>query len=83
MMFSILVYLIRSALNLTVFYGFFLLVTRRSSHFRFNRAALLVGTALCLLLPLLPMHTAGPSLLDSLPSESASGNVDTEGATES
>ena len=82
MMFSILVYLIRSALNLTVFYGFFLLVTRRSSHFRFNRAALLVGTALCLLLPLLPMHTAGPSLLDSLPSESASGNVDTEGATE-
>lgn len=75
-----LIYLIRSALCLMVFYAFFLLVTRRSTHFRFNRAVLLLGTVLCLVLPLLPMHTAGPTLLDTLPA--TSGEVVAEAATE-
>ena len=68
---AFIIYLVRSALYLTVFSAFFLLVTRRSKHFHFNRAVLLSGTVLCLVLPLLPVHTAGPTLLDTLPSAPA------------
>ena len=41
---AFIIYLVRSALYLTVFSAFFLLVTRRSKHFHFNRAVLLSGT---------------------------------------
>jgi len=61
-----LTYLLRSALYLTVFYTFFLLVLRRSSAFRFNRFVLLVGTVVCLLLPLLHVEINGPTLYSEL-----------------
>ena len=41
-----LLYMARASLYLAIFYAFYLLVMRRTSLFRFNRAALLLGTAL-------------------------------------
>ena len=52
-----LLYLLRASLYLAIFYAFYLLVMRRTSLFRFNRIALLVGTVVCHLLPLLPLRT--------------------------
>ena len=57
MMTPFLLYLLRASLYLALFYAFFLLVMRRTSLFRFNRAALLAGTVICHLLPLLPLRT--------------------------
>lgn len=53
-----LLYIVRSGLYLAVFYAFYLLVMRRTTLFRFNRFALLLGTAACALLPLLRVRTA-------------------------
>ena len=53
---AFLLYLLKSTLLLAVFDAFFLLVMRRSGHFRFNRAVLLLGSAVCLLLPLIPLR---------------------------
>lgn len=50
---SILLYIVRCALYLTLFYAFFLLLMKNTDFFRFNRVALAVGTAACLVLPLL------------------------------
>ena len=52
-----LLYLLRASLYLAIFYAFYLLVMRRTSLFRFNRIALLVGTVVCHLLPLLRLRT--------------------------
>ncbi len=52
-----LLYVARASLYLAIFYAFYLLVMRRTSLFRFNRAALLLGTGLCHLLPLLRLRT--------------------------
>ena len=52
-----LLYLLRASLYLAIFYAFYLLVMRRTSLFRFNRIALLAGTVVCHLLPLLPLRT--------------------------
>ena len=52
-----LLYLLRASLYLAIFYAFYLLVMRRTSLFRFNRIALLVGTVVCHLFPLLPLRT--------------------------
>ena len=52
-----LLYIARASLYLALFYAFFLLVMRRTSLFRFNRIALLAGTAVCHLLPLLRLRT--------------------------
>ena len=52
-----LLYMARSSLYLALFYAFYLLVMRRTSLFRFNRAALLLGTVLCHLLPTLRLRT--------------------------
>ena len=52
-----LLYMARASLYLAIFYAFYLLVMRRTSLFRFNRAALLLGTVLCHLLPLLRLRT--------------------------
>ena len=59
---TFLLYLLKSTLLLAVFDAFFLLVMRRSEHFRFNRIVLLSGSAACLLLPLIPIHVARPAL---------------------
>ncbi len=48
-----LLYIIRCGLYLALFYSFFLLLMKNTDFFRFNRVALAVGTAACLLLPLL------------------------------
>ena len=53
-----LLYIVRSGLYLAVFYAFYLLVMRRTTLFRFNRFALLLGSAACALLPLLRVRTA-------------------------
>ena len=49
-------YLGRASLYLAIFYAFYLLVMRRTTLFRFNRIALLIGTVLCHLLPLLRLR---------------------------
>ena len=59
---AFLVYLLNSTLLLAVFDAFFLLVMRRTEHFRFNRVVLLAGSAVCLLLPLLPLHVSVPTV---------------------
>lgn len=52
-----LLYIARASLYLALFYAFYLLVMRRTSLFRFNRFALLLGTLACHLLPLLRLRT--------------------------
>ena len=59
---AFLVYLLKSTLLLAVFDAFFLLVMRRSEHFRFNRIVLLAGSAVCLLLPLIPLRVGVPTV---------------------
>ena len=53
-----LLYIVRSGLYLGIFYAFYLLVMRRTTFFRLNRAALLAGSVLCVLLPLLRVRSA-------------------------
>lgn len=53
----VLLYIARASLYLAIFYAFFLLVMRRTSFFRFNRIALLLGTVVCHLLPLWRLRT--------------------------
>jgi len=59
---TFLLYLLKSTLLLAVFDAFFLLVMRRSGHFRFNRVTLLLGSAVCLLLPLIRLRFYTPTL---------------------
>ena len=58
---AFLLYLLKSTLLLAVFDAFFLLVMRRDGHFRFNRFTLLAGSAVCLLLPLIPVRLQRPT----------------------
>ena len=55
---ALLLYIARSGLYLSVFYAFYLLVMRRTTFFRLNRLALLLGSAVCALLPLLRVRLA-------------------------
>lgn len=81
MMAGFLSYLLRSALYLTVFYTFFLLVLRRSSAFRFNRISLLAGSLVCLLLPLLHVTVTGPTLYSEIAERMSAGpDLSAEGA---
>ena len=63
---AFLLYIARSGLYLGIFYAFYLLVMRRTTFFRLNRIALLAGSVICAVLPLLrvrPTHLlaeAGP-----------------------
>jgi beta-lactamase regulating signal transducer with metallopeptidase domain len=50
-----LLYIIKSSICLTLFYLFFVLAMRDSTFFRFNRTTLLIGTVVCMLLPLFPV----------------------------
>ena len=59
---TFLLYLLKSTLLLAVFDAFFLLVMRRSEHFRFNRIVLLAGSAICLLLPLVRIRVSIPTV---------------------
>ena len=59
---AFLLYQLKTAVLLAVFNAFFLLVMRRSGHFRFNRISLLAGSAVCLLLPLIPVRLNRPTV---------------------
>ena len=52
-----LLYIARAGLYLSLFYAFYLLVMRRTTFFRLNRALLLAGSYLCLLLPFIRLRT--------------------------
>ena len=56
-MFSFLLYIARAGLYLGLFYAFYLLVMRRTTFFRLNRALLLCGSFLCLMLPFFRLRT--------------------------
>ena len=56
-MIPFLLYIGRASLYLAIFYAFFLLAMRKTSFFRFNRAALLLGTVVCHVLPLFRLRT--------------------------
>lgn len=58
-------YVARAGLYLSLFYAFYLLVMRRTTFFRLNRALLLSGSYLCLLLPLIPLRKASASAVAS------------------
>ena len=47
-----LIYLLKSTTYLALFYGFFLVMMRSTTFFRLNRIMLLLGTFVCMLLPL-------------------------------
>ena len=53
---AFLFYIGRCGLYLGLFYAFYLLVMRRTTFFRLNRALLLAGSYLCLLLPLVRLR---------------------------
>ena len=53
-----LLYIVRSGLYLGVFYAFYLLVMRRTTFFRLNRTAILIGSVLSALIPLLRVRSA-------------------------
>ena len=53
-----LLYIARAGLYLAVFFAFYLLVMRRTTFFRLNRALLLAGSYLCLILPFIRLRTA-------------------------
>lgn len=55
---AFLLYILRGGLYLGLFYTFFLLVMRKTTFFRLNRALLLAGSYLCLLLPALRLRSA-------------------------
>ena len=54
---SFLLYIARAGLYLGLFYAFYLLVMRRTTFFRLNRALLLCGSFLCLMLPFFRLRT--------------------------
>ena len=64
---AFLLYIARAGLYLGIFYAFYILVMRRTTFFRFNRAALLAGSLVCVLLPLLRLRTAPVSMTSAGP----------------
>ena len=64
---AFLLFIARAGLYLGIFYAFYILVMRRTTFFRFNRAALLAGSLVCVLLPLLRLRTAPVSMTSAGP----------------
>lgn len=58
---AFLLYIARGGLYLSIFYAFYLMVMRRTRFFRLNRALLLAGSFLCLMLPLVRLRPALPA----------------------
>ena len=54
---TFLLYIARAGLYLSLFYAFYLLVMRRTTFFRLNRVLLLLGSYLCLVLPIIRLRT--------------------------
>ena len=63
----ILLYIARAGLYLSLFYAFYLLVMRRTTFFRLNRTLLLVGSYLCLVLPLIRLRTITVTVMTEAP----------------
>ena len=59
---ELLLYIARSGLYLGVFFAFYMLVMRRTTFFRLNRCALLIGSVICVLLPLFKVKTTSFSV---------------------
>lgn len=70
---SFLLYIARAGLYLGLFYAFYLLVMRRTTFFRLNRALLLCGSFLCLALPFFRLRTVTTAGLASELSMFAAG----------
>ena len=68
-----LLYVARCGLYLGLFYTFYLLVMRRTTFFRLNRALLLAGSYLCLLLPLIRLRTVTATRVASTLTMAGSG----------
>ncbi len=60
-------YLMTSGLLLSVFHAFFMLFMRKTTFFTFNRFALLAGSLLCLVLPLVRWDFSGTAFSDVIP----------------
>ncbi|MBO4634267.1 MAG: M56 family metallopeptidase [Bacteroidales bacterium] len=76
---AFLLYIARAGLYLSLFYAFYLLVMRRTTFFGLNRLLLLLGSYLCLLLPLIRLRTVTASVAISdmtiVAVEAESGNA--------
>ncbi|MBR5075262.1 MAG: M56 family metallopeptidase [Bacteroidales bacterium] len=57
-----LLYIARAGLYLSLFYAFYLLVMRRTTFFRLNRALLIAGSYICLLLPMIRLRTVSATV---------------------
>lgn len=77
---SFLLYIARAGLYLGLFYAFYLLVMRRTTFFRLNRALLLCGSFLCLMLPFFRLRTVMTGGLASELSMVAAGAETAEAA---
>lgn len=53
---TFLLYLLKTSVCLTLFYVCFKALFSNDTFFRFNRRMLLVGTGICLIIPLVPLH---------------------------
>ena len=73
-----LLYIARAGLYLGLFYAFYLLVMRRTTFFRLNRALLLSGSYLCLLLPLIRLRTTSAAAVASDLTMAAAGTQPTD-----
>lgn len=84
---GLLLYIIKSTLYLTVFYSFFMLVMRKTTFFRLNRVAFIVGTCLCMAMPFIDIsiprniETRMPmDVIENVLTSSSSESVVLEGA---
>ena len=77
---SFLLYIARAGLYLGLFYAFYLLVMRRTTFFRLNRALLLCGSFLCLMLPFCRLRSVVTAGLASELSMAAAGAEAAEAA---
>ena len=84
---GLLLYIIKSTLYLTVFYSFFMLVMRKTTFFRLNRVAFIVGTCLCMVMPFIDIsiprniETRMPmDVIENVLTTSSSESVALEGA---
>ena len=79
---SFLLYIARAGLYLGLFYAFYLLVMRRTTFFRLNRALLLCGSFLCLMLPFFRLRSVVTAGLASELSMAAAGTEAAEEAVQ-
>ena len=79
---SFLLYIARAGLYLGLFYAFYLMVMRRTTFFRLNRALLLCGSFLCLMLPFFRLRSVVTAGLASELSMAAAGTEAAEEAVQ-